>query len=643
MLGAKERRNVPRSATRERPIRPDGSGTHSTESLRALAGLRARNPHELHDCVARLRRRDQIRLHDALLAQGSITAEQLEQAGKIKAKDPTVPLGVILRSMRSANEEAVQAGLAFQLGVPAVDLRHWPLELNVLGQIPAEVARSYRAVPIHAEGNLLYVAMSDVLNREILDALRLSTSLSVQSVYAPVADVQWMLDTYCTGDGTAHVSDEDLERNTTEYSGDLDPAPPSQLAPSDNVIVRLADQIIADAYRERASDIHIEPMPEQGKTVVRVRIDGQMFTRRSIPWAYRDALVSRYKVMANMNVAEHRIPQDGKILFRKAGTAPLELRVAVLPTAGGIEDVVLRILNSSAALPLKALGLSALDHARLRELIEKPYGILLVCGPTGSGKTTTLHALMNHLNDGSCKIWTVENPVEITQSGLRQVQVNVRAGLTFATALRAFLRADPDVIMVGEIRDTETAKTALEASLTGHLVLSTLHTNNAPESVVRLLEMGMNPFNFSDALLGMLAQRLVRCLCKACCKPVEASDEVLMSLAREYVLDKSAADDVYHSLIGQWRTQYGAGGCVMLYQPRGCAECANTGYRGRLGVFELMPASTQIKQLIINGASATQLLTVALDQGMETLKQDGIHKVLAGTTDLAQVLAVCER
>jgi type II secretory ATPase GspE/PulE/Tfp pilus assembly ATPase PilB-like protein len=467
--------------------------------------------------------------------------------------------------------------------------------------------------------------------------------LSVQPVYAPASDVQWMLSKYYLANVAAPVSDEDLERNTDQYSADLNAMRPDLVAPTDNVIVRLADQIIAEAYRERASDIHIEPMPEHGKTAVRMRIDGQMFVRRSIPWAYRDALVSRYKVMANLNVAEHRTPQDGKILFRKAGAAPIELRVAVLPTAGGVEDVVLRVLDSSAALPLTALGLSDADHRRLLELIEKPYGILLVCGPTGSGKTTTLHAVLRHLNDGSRKIWTVENPVEITQSGLRQVEVNNRAGLTFATALRAFLRADPDVIMVGEIRDAETAKTALEASLTGHLVLSTLHTNNAPESLVRLLEMGMNPFNFSDSLLGVLAQRLVRCLCKQCRAPVPASDDMLIALAREYDAGKPGSDEQHRALIAAWRREHGQDGRITLYRARGCAECADTGYKGRLGLFELMPASSDVKRLIIGGAPAADLFALALEQGMQTLRQDGIHKILCGATDLAQVLAVSQR
>jgi type II secretory ATPase GspE/PulE/Tfp pilus assembly ATPase PilB-like protein len=579
-------------------------------------------------------------LGQALVTIGVITPQQLEDALEAQQDHPSLLLGAILRRHGVA-EEAIRAGIACHLGVPSANLHHWKLEPVVLSQLPATLARKHRMLPIWQEDNVLFVAMSDILDHDARDAARVNTPLKVEPVYAPEAEIQWMLDRYYLAGVTTPVSDEDLERNIERYAEDVHAALSDPAAVTDNVIVRLADQIIAEAYRERASDIHIEPLTGQGKTLVRVRIDGQMFVRRSIPTAYRDALVSRIKVMANLNLAEHRIPQDGKILFRKTGGDPIELRVAVLPTAGGVEDVVLRILDNSAALKLSELGLGASAETELRALIEKPYGILLVCGPTGSGKTTTLHAVLHHLNDGSRKIWTVENPVEITQPGLRQVQVNPTAGLTFAKALRAFLRADPDVVMIGEIRDTETADTALEASLTGHLVLSTLHTNNAPESVVRLLQMGMSPFNFADALLGILAQRLVRCLCRRCREPFDADDDTLARLAHEHAV-VDAGHDVERQLAA-WREQYGKDGQITLYQPRGCTSCAGTGYKGRIGLFELLPATAELKRLIIDAAPAADLFELALEQGMTTLKQDGIVKVLNGVTDLSQVLAVSQR
>lgn len=602
----------------------------------------ARNPEELHKLQVRLRRRPSMRLDQAMVDLGLIEEHQLQKPRRIKLENPSRPMGEILRSSGLVELEDVNEGLAFQLGIPTVALRHWPIDQEVLGEISAAVAQKYRVVPVHVDGSTLYIALSDVLDREVLDALRLSTSHSIRPVYAPAADIQWMLARHYVSEASSAVSDEELERDTGRYAAERDGAKDTVSA-SDNVIVRLADQIIAEAYRERASDIHIEPMPGQEKTVVRVRVDGQMFMRRSIPWAYRHALVSRLKVMANLNLAEHRVPQDGKIFFRRSGGPPIELRVAVLPTAGGVEDVVLRILDTSTALPMSALGLSDHDHRRLKDLVSKPYGILLVCGPTGSGKTTTLHAILRELNDGSRKIWTVENPVEITQPGLRQVEVNPRTGLMFATALRAFLRADPDVIMVGEIRDEETAKTALEASLTGHLVLSTLHTNNAPESIVRLLEMGMNPFNFADSLLGILAQRLVRCLCLKCRQPVAAKREMLLHLAGEYSAAGSAGEPDPEALVESWLREFGHDGEITLYRADGCPDCANTGYKGRIGLFELMPATAEVKRRVIAKAPASELLDLALQEGMQTLKQDGIRKVLSGKTDLSQVLAAAQR
>ncbi len=626
----------------EEAVLPEPSRMVAADTQGALYALPARNPDELAERMARLKQRGAIRLGQALLELGLLDVGSLEMARQIQQDDPSQQLGDVLRTAGMVDDEAVRAGLAYQLGAPAVDLRHWPFEPDIFMQLPADLVEACRIVPVHRDGSSLYVAMNDVVDRDVLDAMRVGTTLKVRPVYAPRSDIDWLLNKHFRGINVSEVSDEDLQRHRRQYAGRAETTPSVHLAASDNVIVRLADQIIAEACRERASDIHIEPLPGQGDTTVRVRIDGRMFVRRRIPWMYRDALVSRYKVMASLNVADHRRPQDGKIVFQRGGT-PVELRVATLPTSGGVEDVVLRVLDSSTALPLEALGLRDEDHERLRTIIEKPHGIMLVCGPTGSGKTTSLHSVLRYLNDGSRKIWTAENPVEITQAGLRQVEVNPKAGLTFANALRAFLRADPDVIMVGEIRDTETAKTALEASLTGHLVLSTLHTNSAPESVVRLLEMGMNPFNFADSLLGVLAQRLARCLCKQCRVPAAATDEQLQRLAIEYLGSTKTKAAVRDDLVSGWLQRYGSKGRITLYAAQGCAECTDTGYKGRIGLFELMDASEEIKRAVIRSASAAELFEMAMSRGMSTLKQDGIHKVLGGITDLSQVLAVSQR
>jgi type II secretory ATPase GspE/PulE/Tfp pilus assembly ATPase PilB-like protein len=407
-------------------------------------------------------------------------------------------------------------------------------------------------------------------------------------------------------------------------------------AAADNELVKLVNKIIVDAYHQGASDIHIESYPGKSKTEIRFRKDGTLGPYIEVPASYRNAVVARLKIMCDLDISERRKPQDGKINFSKfAQGVKLELRVATIPTQNNLEDAVLRLLTSTKPLPLEALGLTPLNLQRLQAASRRPYGMLLCVGPTGSGKTTTLHSVLAAINTPERKIWTAEDPVEITQAGLRQVQVNPRIEWTFAKALRAFLRADPDVIMVGEIRDGETAQVAIEASLTGHLVMSTLHTNSAPETVTRLLDMGMDPFNFADALLGVLAQRLVRRLCKHCSTTRPASSEEEEELLHDYLHafgpmePRPLAEDV----LADWRTRFGLGGKLMHCQGNGCEKCGGTGFRGRAALHELMIVSRPLRSLIQNGQRADDLQRQALSEGMRTLRQDGIDKVIAGITD----------
>jgi type II secretory ATPase GspE/PulE/Tfp pilus assembly ATPase PilB-like protein len=400
---------------------------------------------------------------------------------------------------------------------------------------------------------------------------------------------------------------------------------------NDSTIVRLANQVIVDAYKRGASDIHIEPYAARTDTVIRMRIDGTCVEYQRIPASYRRALVSRLKIMARMDIAERRKPQDGKIKFRLPQGREMELRVVTIPTAQGDEDVVMRLLAASEPLPLETLQMTERNLQELRRLIGLPYGLFLVVGPTGSGKTTTLHAALGSINTPNRKIWTAEDPVEITQYGLRQVQVQARIGFTFAAAMRSFLRADPDVIMVGEMRDEETAHTGIEASLTGHLVFSTLHTNSAPETLTRLLDMGLDPFNFADALLGVLAQRLARTICKVCKEPYQATDGQYEELRQAYGAEAFDALNIPYTPEFQ------------LYQGKGCAECNNTGYRGRVGLHELLVATPEIKRFIQQRARVTEVAACAQQEGMTTLLQDGVLKVLKGVTDMTQVKAVASK
>ena len=398
----------------------------------------------------------------------------------------------------------------------------------------------------------------------------------------------------------------------------------------DSAIVQLVNKMIIDAHNRGASDIHIEPRQGRANTVIRVRIDGACQTYQTLPYTYKRAIVSRIKIMADLDIAERRLPQDGKILFRRYAPLDIELRVATIPTAGQHEDVVLRLLSTGEPIPLDKMGMNERNYNAFLEMINKPYGIIFVVGPTGSGKTTTLHAALRLINKTETKIWTAEDPVEITQEGLRQVQVLPKIGFDFSTAMRSFLRADPDVIMVGEMRDRETVTTGIEASLTGHLVFTTLHTNSAPETITRLLDMGMDPFNFADALLGVLAQRLVRTLCNDCKEKYHPTKEEFDALIRAYDADLDTFGFEYNDDFS-------------LYRAKGCQKCGNIGYRGRAAIQELVQGTDEIKLLIQNRANMQEIRAQAVKDGMTTLMQDGIRKVYEGITDFALVRKVCIR
>jgi type II secretory ATPase GspE/PulE/Tfp pilus assembly ATPase PilB-like protein len=452
------------------------------------------------------------------------------------------------------------------------------------------------------------------------------------------AGVPGFTDDSSVGDMLATLDDGEMDG---EGSGSDDVS-----AASDNELVKLVNKVIIDAYQMGASDIHIEPGLGKDKVGIRFRRDGSLQKYIEVPASYRNAMVARLKIMCDLDIAERRKPQDGKIKFKKYGPLDIELRVATIPTTGGVEDVVMRILAGGEPIPLDKLGVLPTNLTKLKATISKPYGLFFVCGPTGSGKTTTLHSVLGYLNTVDTKIWTAEDPVEITQKGLRQVQVNKKV-MDFATVMKAFLRADPDIIMVGEMRDAETTGIGIEASLTGHLVFATLHTNSAPESIIRLLDMGMDPFNFSDALLGILAQRLAKRLCK--CKESYTPDaEEIRLFMKEYCSElenttafKKDMKAAYAETEARLLKDYGKDGKFVFTRAKGCDTCGGSGYKGRVGLHELMIGTEPQKKLIVERARVVQLVAQALEDGMLTLKMDGLEKSLQGITDLKQVRAVC--
>ncbi len=497
---------------------------------------------------------------------------------------------------------------------------------NLLKNLKKEYLLREIWVPLEKKDGVIHVILDDpnnILKRDMIENLlktksvRYDVSLSEDIIKFINHFYQTLDDQYSLTDIVGKLDADELTHEEEAVSE------------SDSIIMQVVNKIIIDAYAKRASDIHVEPNPGKRNVEIRYRIDGDCALYQTLPYSYHAAIVSRIKIMSNLDITVRRLPQDGKIKFRKPGGEEIELRVATIPTQGGVEDAVLRILAKGEIMPLGSMGMSVRNLKELRSVLQKPYGMILAVGPTGSGKTTTLHAALHEINKPDRKIWTAEDPVEITQYGLRQVQVQSKIGFDFAAAMRSFLRADPDVIMVGEMRDFETAKIGVEASLTGHLVFSTLHTNSAPETIVRLLDMGIDPLNFADALLAILAQRLVRTLCIRCREAYHPDhseyDEIMESYGAEPFLKLNIPyDDKF-----------------TLNRPKGCDACDKTGYRGRMGIHELIIASDGIKRLIQKRGTVEAMRDLAMEEGMTTLLQDGIFKSIQGLTDFRQVRRVC--
>ena len=619
-------------------------------------------PEQLIAAIEQQARMSMVRIGEALLGLGMITEDKLAEALQLQSHDRSLPLGELLVQRGDISRADLQTALARKMGYPIVDVDAFPVDPDALLRLPLVVARRLPALPMLLRGGRMVVALEDPSARHVIDEIEFSAQCKVLPVLARAGTLVAAIDRVYSRLGHDRIepsaellnslgaTDAEGSDSTNKLLANLEQqhshdirADDTPIEQSDNSLVRLINTMILEARRQGVSDIHIECQPGKDKVRVRFRRDGVLRPYIELPHTYRAAMVARLKIMCDLDISERRKPQDGKINFgRWVQGQTLELRVATIPTANGLEDVVMRLLASARTLPLEGMGLQPDTLAKLKSVIERPYGMVLCVGPTGSGKTTTLHAALGHINTPERKIWTAEDPVEITQAGLRQVQVNPKIDWTFAKALRAFLRADPDVVMVGEIRDTETAQMAIEASLTGHLVMSTLHTNSAPETVTRLLDMGMDPFSFADSLLAVLAQRLVRRLCKHCVTHRPASVEDMQALVDEYLYAYPDAEQrpSRESLLNEWTTRYGADGVLLHHHAPGCGRCDHSGFAGRLGLHELLVVSRELRHLIQTSARAEELQRAAMAEGMRTLRQDGILKVLAGLTAIEEVRAI---
>jgi len=563
--------------------------------------------------------RDDILIGQALIDKGVITAEQLETGLREQKKTGNFICTTLVK-LGLAPEDKIFSVLSHQLNIPYVKVKDREIAPVVIQKVPAKFASHYKIIPLDFKDNCLIIAMTDPLDIRTLDDIRLLLGWEVKAVLASELEIQEAIRKYYG------VGAETLERIIAQKSPDeelrmeIEKAEDLEVLAEDASIIKFVNQILSEAIKERATDVHLEPFQDELRT--RFRIDGVLYDI-NIPETikyFHSAIVSRIKIMAHLNIAEHRLPQDGRIKI-KVIEQELDLRISIIPTAFG-ESVHIRILSPQFFLELEKLGLLAEDLKIIESVIKKPHGIIFTTGPTGSGKSTTLYAALARINSSAVKIITIEDPIEYQLRGVNQIQVIPKIGLNFATGLRHILRHDPDVMMVGEVRDYETAEIAIRAALTGHLVFSTLHTNDASGAVTRLLDMGIEPFLVSSSLECLVAQRLVRLICSKCKIPLKSKQEILGQMSKDIQFDAENLE---------------------LYQGKGCEECRFTGYRGRTGIYEILTITEPIRELILSRASSQQIKQKAVSQGMRTLRQDGLQKVLKGLTTYTEVVRVTQQ
>ena len=620
-------------------------------------------------------RKEHRMIGEWLVAEGVLTPDVLERMLNYQTKMATRHLiGALLISEKAITQIELNRALCLQRGIPLVDAASIEISAEAVQQVPMRIARMKSAMPITIFGRQLVVAVSNPFDLELQEYFSFLSGARVLLVFSTPEQIAMAQASYgqVTASKTKQSSPEIARQQSTngkngkngsisiptanpeeriesygfvddEDEVEVEETKQSTLDENDETVIGLVNKTINDAIRVGASDIHFEAFHRSRNAQIRFRKDGVMEAHSEHPIAYHSAIVSRIKIMADLDISEKRKAQDGKIAFG-LGNKKLDLRVSTIPTSNALEVVTVRLLSSGKPLPLNRIGMHPSILDAFHEQIIKPYGLILVCGPTGSGKTTTLHSVLNELNTPERKIWTAEDPVEVVQKNISQVQVLPKIGWTFDKALRSFLRADPDIIMVGEIRDTETAKVAVEASMTGHLVLSTLHTNSAAEALARMLDLEVQAFNLADATHAILAQRLVRRICPDCGEHFEFDNEELETLVAEYFLSstgKAPTKADRDRLLARWRAEFTTDGHLHGKRAMGCSACNHSGYRGRLGIHELLVLTPELRHMVRDSASTGELFKQAIKNGMKTLRQDGIEKAIQGLTDFKEVRMVC--
>ncbi|MBL4575325.1 MAG: Flp pilus assembly complex ATPase component TadA, partial [Opitutaceae bacterium] len=600
---------------------------------------------ELGKVLAHQKNMPNVKLGEILTAEGLITESQLQEALQAQKQKRKNSLGEILVDKGVINRDKIQQCLAKKLGIPFVDLHKFAIEPDVINLINADMAFNHKVIPLYVYGKKVVIAIENPTDWQVIDALSGDLNRDIEPVMASAEDISWALHFYYIADDI-HQTPQASKKETTDQDNSFDASIFTALEIShinEAAVLKIFRKIIEDAHRQNVTEVHIEPGAEDQKVVVRFRKDNALSVYYKFPSIYRTAFASRIKIMAHMDVSNKVTFQEGKIAYRKFGPLDMDLRVSTIPIAGGAEDIVINIACAGKYMPINALGLNTHYMHEILNSVSKNQGLFLVCGPSGSGKNTILHSILNYLNHDDRKICTAEEPLKIIQPGLRQVEVNPKTGITHNSAIRGFLKADPDIIMLSELPDQKTSALAIEASLKGHLVLLTLHNSGPCEAIERLLDMGISPHNLADALLGILSQRLVRALCTSCKKPYDAERKEIEFLAREYCGDNPSIgsisepdQDELNGQIKKWEETLTVDGAIRLFKSPGCKDCMDTGYRGRIGIHTLLTNTPEIRRLILDRTTVEEIQSTVLASGARTHKQDGIEKILLGYTDYSQ-------